>query len=326
MKDVRSSMYRPHMALAAATVVLLVACGDKTASTSKSGQWVAKVDGREITVHQVNAELRNVGSTAAGASADALQQKAVENLVDRQLLVAAAAKAKYDRDPEVMQAIEMAREKIIAQTYLRKKLAGSERASDAEVTEYFNKHPELFTKRKQYEMRQLTVDAAAFTDEVRATVDAAKSLDEVETALAAKSVKFTKGRSTKTSADLPAPMLEKISDLTTGKPFVLRTPGNVSVATLVFVKDVPVSEQDAAPQIQTYLANVRARDTVTGELARLRKEASVVYQAGYGPAPSDTPESAPAASQQAPGLPLPSEGAAKDSTGSHVDRGVAGLR
>lgn len=262
-------------------------CGDKPAAGGPAGQWVARVNDREITVHQVNAEL-SAGLTGAGAAAAALpaeaaQRRAVESLVDRRLLVDAALEAKQDREPETMQAIELAREQIIAQSYLRKTMGQPPKPTPAEVGAYFDANPDLFAKRKQYEMRQIAVDTAVFDTVLKGAVDGARSLEDVEAAFAARDVKFATERAMRTGADMPPAMRAKLDTLVGGKPFVIRTNAKVLVATLSHVGEAPVSLAEATPQIEQRLLAMRVRDAAMTEVARLRKQARIEYKDGYGP-------------------------------------------
>jgi EpsD family peptidyl-prolyl cis-trans isomerase len=297
-----------HLAALFGSFLVLTACGEKANSPAHTGQWVAKVNGQEITIHQVNVELNNAGPAVAGMPAEVAQRRVVETIVERQLLVDAAVKAKQDREPDVIQAIEQAKQQIIAQAYLRKTLGSHLAPSQDDISEYYNKNPDLFAKRKQFEMRQLSVDSTAFNDALAQAVDSAKSIDDVETSFSAKNVKFVKGRILRTSTDLPPQMRESMDKLLGGKPFVIHNGPNVIVATMSVIGEAPLSLQEAAPQIAQYLANTRGRDATAAEIARLRKDAHIEYQTGYGPAAPDASKTA------------------SNETSSAVDRAAAGLR
>lgn len=286
--------------------LILSACSDK--SVAPAGQWVAKVNDHEITVHQVNAELSNAGPAATGLPADVVQRRMVDAIVERQLLVDAAAREKLDRAPEVTQAIEQARQQIIAQAYVRKTLGVNLAPSPGDISDYYDKNPDLFAKRKQLEMRQLSVDNAAVDDHMARIVDAARTLDDVEAAFTANHVKFVKGRLLRTGSDFPPPMRANMDKLLSGKPFVLRTGAGVTVATMSVSGEAPVSLQEATPEIAQYLVNARGRDATHAELTRLRKEAQIEYKSGYGPAI------------------VPAEKSVSNALSAPVDRAAAGLR
>ena len=104
------------LALMLAALGLLASCGDKKASEEKVGQSIVSVNGDEITIHQLNAELQR--ANVQPAQQEMAGKQITKALVDRQILVQEAIKEKLDRNPKVMQAIESAKTQILAQAYL----------------------------------------------------------------------------------------------------------------------------------------------------------------------------------------------------------------
>jgi len=306
MKKTSSLHLARRTAAAACCLLALAACERRPPTPGANAQWVAKVDDHEITVHQVNAELSAAGAVGLATDSPVAQRRAVEALVDRRVLVDAAMKEDLHRDPEVVQAIEKAREQIVAQAYLRKVVGQPVKPTQAEIDDYFEKHPALFAQRKQYDMRHILVDNAHFDDEMKALVNRAPSLDEVERALAAKNTGFSLQHSTPTGADLPPAIRDNIDALVGGKPFVIRTASGVLVVALTYVKDTPLSRSEASAEITDQLTGARVRQAIAAEVERLRRQARVDYQDGYGPA-AGRKASANAAS-------------------AHIEQGVAGLR
>lgn len=290
-----------HVTALLGSVLILAACGEKTSSSTHTGQWVAKINNQEITVHQVNVELSNAGPAVAGIPPDVAQRRMLETILERQLLVDAAVKNKQDREPEVMQAIEQAKQQIIAQAYLRKTLGSRVTPSQADINDYYNKNPDLFAKRKQFEMRQLTIDSSVLNDDLTKAIDNAKSIEDVEAAFDGKNVKFLKNRIVRTTTDLPPQMRESMDKLLGGKPFVIRTGPTVIVATISVIGEAPLTLPEASPQIAQYLATTREREAAAAEIARLRKEAHIEYKTGYGPATART-ETSSAVDHAATGL------------------------
>jgi EpsD family peptidyl-prolyl cis-trans isomerase len=142
---------QPWLMISVMTLVLsLAACGNKEA---KPGQSLVRVNGEEVTALQLNDELQRLN--VPPAQQEAASKQLLESLIDRQLLQAEAAAEKLDRDPKVMQSIERAKAQLIAQAYLQKKIGAPAQPSKSEVEDYFGKHPEFFSARKQFEMRQL---------------------------------------------------------------------------------------------------------------------------------------------------------------------------
>jgi peptidyl-prolyl cis-trans isomerase C len=300
----------------AVSVIAVAACGND--KPVKAGQALVKVNKEEITVHQLNTELKYAGAQAANVDKEKLQSQVVESLVDRQVLVDAAVQSKLDRDAEVMQLLERSKAQILAQTYLQRKMAALPRPTQVEITEYYRNNPELFAQRKLFELKHVMVSANDFTPEVKAATDSAKSVDEMATWLESKKIKFVKDQSNRTTADLPPNLLGQLSELAKGKPFIMKDASNVLVASLAFLKDVPVPEQAAYAQIERFLANKKMQQVATDEVGRLRKEATIVFLKQQGGPQSAATTAEP---QTAPVLKLEGQPDNK-----HIERGVSGLK
>jgi EpsD family peptidyl-prolyl cis-trans isomerase len=326
-------------ALCAALVLVaatLSACGDK-AREAKPGQALASVNGSEITVLQLNEELARAGVPAT--QQEVASKQLLQALIDRQLLESEAAREKLDRDPKVMQAIERARSLIIAQAYIQKHVGNVTRPTQAEVQDYFNKHPEFFANRKQFAMNELMVAASDLSPEVKATADAAKSLEEVAVWLDAHKVKYGRTQVTRSTADLNPDVAGKLLAMPKGQIFIVKEGERALLISIAEVREAPVTLQVAAPQIEQFLLNQKNKELAAAEIKRLRSTAKIEYinksmvpsaaEAAAGspagaPLPAALPTSATApAAGVAPAAPA-SDGGATDKAA--LDRGVAGLK
>ena len=255
------------------TVAGLAACGgDKQ---KKVGQALASVNGEEITALQLNEELQRAGVPAA--QQEAASKQLLEALIDRQVVENVALKEKIDRDPKVMQAIERAKALIISQAYMQKKLSGMAPPSKAEVEDYFNKHPELFSNRKQFDMRQLLIASKDMNDALKQVIDKSKSLDEVAAWMESNKIGFARGQVSRTTTDLAPELVAKLQSMPKGQLFIINEGERAMLMTIVDIKDVPVKLAAAAPQIEQYLVNTRAKDAAKQEMDRLRAAAKIEY-------------------------------------------------
>jgi len=317
----------------------LGACGDKAAD-SKPGQALASVNGAEVTVLQLNEELQR--ANVAANQQDSASKQLLQVLIDRQLLQDAAARDNLDRDPKVMQAVDRARALIVAQAYLQKRIGNVARPSPQEVEAYFIKNPDLFAGRKQFSMNELVIAAADLTPEVRAAADGAKSLEEVAVWLDTHKIKYGRTQVTRTTADVPRQLADKLLGMPKGQLFAVREGPRALFVAVTEVREAPVSLQVAAPQIEQFLMKLKNQELATEELKRLRHGASIVYlnktmmpdakpgaqPAGAQPAaahaPAATAAAAASASSPAP-APAPADSAAGADKAA-LDRGVAGLK
>lgn len=305
VKQPRTPMPWFRMGVVALAAISLVACGDKE---KKPGQSLASVNGEEITVLQLNEELQR--SNVPAGQLEAAKKQLLNSLVDRQLLLNEATKEKLDRDPKVVQSIERARALIIAQAYLQKRIGTPARPNRADVEDYYIKHPQFFQQRKQFDMRQLVIDSANLTPEVKSAIDSAKSLDEVATWLDSHDVKYARAQLTRTSAELPPELSAKLLTMDKGQLFIVKEGVRSLLVSIADIKPVSVTLEAATPQIEQFLINQKSKLDADAELARLRAAAKIVYLN------KAVDENVPA-TQVAP---------AADASGDANVRGVAGLK
>src|ERR1700712_4108379 len=97
-----------------ATAVLLAAC---TGHKKEATQSAARVDGTEITVHQINYRLQRERGLRPEQMREA-SRKVLAQLIDEQLIVERAEKVKMDKEPGAGQALDAARREVLARAYV----------------------------------------------------------------------------------------------------------------------------------------------------------------------------------------------------------------
>nr|WP_052140106.1 EpsD family peptidyl-prolyl cis-trans isomerase [Janthinobacterium lividum] len=304
-------------ALVLLTAVGMAACGNKE---KKAGQALASVNGEEITVLQLNEEMQRANVQAV--QQEAASKQLLESLIDRQLLLNEAVKEKMDRDPKVVQAVERAKSLIIAQAYMQKKIGALPRPGKAEVEAYFEKNPQYFSQRKQFDMRELIIASADMNDALKAAMDAAKSLDDVAAWLDTHQVKYGRTQLSRSSADLAPELSGKLLSMPKGQLFIIREGDRTLLISLVDIKDSPVTLAQAAPQIEQFLANKKTKEVADAELKRLRATAKIEYlnKPAAGKDAASTAASASAA------LPASAPAAPAAVSNEMNERGAAGLK
>lgn len=255
-----------------AAVVGLSACGNKE---KKAGQSLVKVNGVEITILQLNDELKHAGVRAE--QQEAASKQLLESLIDRQLILDEAVRNKMDRTPDAMQAIERSKTQIIAQAYLKSVTSKIAKPSKVEINDYYQKHPEFFAQRKEFVLKQLVIANSHFSDELRLFMDSAQTLDEVAAWMDKHGVKYARGQTTRSTADLPEQVAAKLLQLQRGKLFLVSEGNNRVLSVLIAVNDSPVTALNAEPQIEQFLINKMSKDAVETEIAHLRSIAKIEY-------------------------------------------------
>ena len=262
-----------------ALFIALTGCDNKE---KKSGQTLVRVNGEEITVHLMNDELKRAG--IQDSQFEENQQQFIENLIDRQLIIAEAMRNKIERTPEVMQSIEHARAQIIAQAYLQSIAAKVTKPSQAEINDYYQKHPQFFSKRREFELKQIVISAQNFTPDLKAFMDEAKSLDDVAAWMDTHGIEYTRGQVIRSTADLPATSVEKLMSLPKGKMFLVSDGGNKVLNIVLAIKERPISAKSAEIQIERFLTNQRYKESADLEVKHLRSLAKIEYINASAPA------------------------------------------
>jgi len=253
---------------------LIASCGKKHGE-DKASQSIVRVNGDEITVHQINNELQR--ANVQPGQQEVAGKQISQALVDRQILVQEALKTKLDRNPQVMQAIENAKTQILAQAYLENKVSSIAKPSSAEVTDYRAKHADIFANRKIY-----ITDELVFSIEAGNSVElkSAKSLKDVTQWLNAHQIKYAATRVAHAAETLPPQLLTKFGQMAIGEVVFISgngANGRTMAASLIEVKEVPISEKDSKPLIERIVSEQKRKQTAEAEMKRLRAAAKIEY-------------------------------------------------
>jgi EpsD family peptidyl-prolyl cis-trans isomerase len=305
VKNIRISLLAATLLSALA---VLPGCG-KEEHKKAATQVVAKVNGDEISVHQVNFVLsRAQGITPENA--EKAKKEVLDKLIDQQLAIQQAEATKLDRDPGVMQTIESARRDILARAYLEKVVAAQPKPSTDEARKYYLEHPEMFAERRVYNLQEILVPAANIA-EVQQLVAQNKSMQEIANALKSHDIKFAANAGVRPADQLPPQVATKLHAAKDGQTVFIEAPQGAMVAHIAGSQVQPVPESEALPRIQQYLAGQRNNEAVANELKALRAKAKIEQTGEIALAPASAPAKAP----EATGVDAAS-----------VAKGVAGLK
>jgi EpsD family peptidyl-prolyl cis-trans isomerase len=254
---------------------ILGSCGKKS-DDAKTSQSIVRVNGDEITVLQVNNELRR--ANVQPAQQTEAEKQITQKLVDRQMFVQEALKVKLDRNPRVMQAIEHAKMQLLAEAYLENKVAAIAKPTKAEIENYREKHAEIFANRKIFVLEELTFKIeAGQADKLNALSNSAKSLEDVTNWLDEHLIKFDRSQASHASETLPSDLLVKLNRMVKGDVIFINANGRTAAGRLVDVTSAPISKSDSTSIIEHILTNQKYQQTVESEIARLRRASTIEY-------------------------------------------------
>ncbi len=310
----------------------LAACASEEGDAQAPTQVAAKVGGSEISVHQINQVLGR--TPMRDSSKETLQlasNQILERLIDQQLAVDAATEAKLHRSPEVVSAIEAARNEVLARAYLQK-ITAAAKATPEEIKKYFTDNPALFAERRAFNLQEIRIaDTGSVLPELRVLAEQGRPIEEMANLLRARQVPFTGGAAVRNAEQIPLELLPRLHALKDGQRLIMDNGQRATLIRIASSQQVPVSEEQARAGIEQFLNNRRATETITQEIKRLREAHPVTYMGEFGK-PAPAPGAGAAASSLTEGTPTtaaPTAPPAATTTSpdqSAIERGLQGLK
>lgn len=325
---------RAYMAVAICTI--LAACGKGESEPRPASQVAVKVNGEEITVHQLNQVLSRAGALSPEQSKVA-NRRALEQLVDQQLLLQKATQARLDRNPEVMAAIEASKRQILAQAYMEKAVAAAVARPGAEdVRKFYEARPELFSERRIFRLQEIAANVGS--DKLPALAELigkTRNLNDIQAFLRANDIKFNANAVTRPAEQLPQDVVPMLGRMKDGEIAALRSNGRFTIVQRVSAALAPLNLEEATPAIEQFLVQQKRTELAGAELRQLRQVAKLEYVGDFAPpaAPAAAANAVPsgAVAPTAAGGATAGAGPARPATeagplDSAIERGLKGLK
>ena len=260
---------------------LALACGAALAGCNKTvatGQVLATVGGKDITLQDVRAEGRADGvSPTAGHAADvALLQR----VVDRSLFAQSAHDQRLDQTPEAPSDLARIEQGWRADKAARRLLTGLTPPDDTAARAFIAEHPYAFAKRQQVSARTITIAASPTLQSQLSTYP---SYDAALAFLKRLGVALDIGQGQLDTAQLPTLAAEKLVSTPVGALITTTPPGRIQLAEIQGHTPVVTSAKEQLETAKRSLVAEAAQKRVAAELSRLKRSRPVTYQAGYAP-------------------------------------------
>jgi len=312
---------------------VLCACGGTDSSASK--QAVARVNDKEISVHQINFVAQRLPANLPAERISEARKSILKGLVEQETLVQYASENKLDRDAQVMQQLDSARREILARAAIERMGAQAVKPTSEEVRAFYDTNPELFRKRRVYRFDEIVLPGTPVDwNELEKRLAGVRSLREADSLLRTRGIDapIAQGVS-RTTESLPMAALPEFMKRRQGEIVIWRQPPRIVIGQLMDIKESPVDSTQAVPVIEQFLATRKRQEMINAEVKRLNEAAKVSY---FGEFASDTKDektgsdgtgsSSPAVASAAPpdGLTSLKTGSAADA--QSLARGIAGLK
>jgi peptidyl-prolyl cis-trans isomerase C len=254
----------------------LSGCGKKA-----TGQVAAVVNGDEITLQEVNAELGNA-KIPEGAEKDKARGILIQRLVDKRLLEQQAKAAGLDRDPDFLNRQRQLNQGLLLEFYAKRAQDTLRVPDQAAITKFIGDHPTNFAGRTIYTVDQLRFTPPSDTSVIAKMKDL-HSLDAIAQYLEGRGVKVARGANKIDSAQVPAAMMQQVLALPPGEPFIVPTPQGIVASVIVSKETAPLSPEQAQP-LAVQMMRAQALDAVVQQrLKDARAKAKIEYQPGFTP-------------------------------------------
>jgi EpsD family peptidyl-prolyl cis-trans isomerase len=266
----------PVVAAVAVCGILISGCQRKA-----EGQTVAVVNGKEITVPELNFALSEA-RTAEGADKNAVRSQVLQQLIDRRLLAEQARSEGIDKTPEFLNRQRQAEEQLLITMLAARRMNTAQLPSDREVQDFIAGHPGMFANRETWNLDQvqfMTPKDPAIIAEIEKT----HGIDDIIGVLTAHKIEFKRQKNRLDTAIVPAQLYAKLATLPAGEPFMVPV-GDHSVASAVVSREPnPLTGDQAKPVAVALMRKQQTAKSLEGLVKSLRNSAKIEYQPGFAP-------------------------------------------
>ena len=276
----------------ALTILLMAsAIGVAGCKRSATGQVVAVVNGEEISLSELNGELKNA---PAGADKDAIRAAALQNLINRKLLVQQARDRGIDKDPDYLQQERRVDDQVLIEMLGQQVTKNVPMPTPAEMDRFIAENPQMFGQRAVYSLDQLVFPMPADRNQLNAFKED-HSLAAVATRLEGMKIPFQRQQGKLDSVATPTELLKQVTSLPAGEPFVIATGGNVVVSVLGGKQEAPITGEQARRVAAEVIRKKAVTDIAQKQVKQARDAAKIEYQPGFAPKTSPSAAATPKA-------------------------------
>jgi EpsD family peptidyl-prolyl cis-trans isomerase len=266
--------------IVAALGLSLTACESKKTAPAADAKAAVKVNGQAILDAELQAKTAMHGGKEGAPHM--ISEQALQSTVNMELMRQAAVQDKLDQDPNVRAKIAISMRSILAMAYMEKLLGSVKKPTDAEIQDFYKQHPELYSDRKLYELRELLIDAShANAAEIQEQLAKAGKHDPFEKWLAQKNIPFKANMDAIPADQVTASLMQKLKDLPINGHVIMEGTGPLHVVFLLSKQPQPIELAMVAPQIANRLDGEKRKGIMDATIKQLNEKAKIEYVAPY---------------------------------------------
>lgn len=269
-------LYRRPMIVVVCMSVLLAGCDKKP-----QGQVAAVVNGDEITLQEINAEIGNA-NIPAGADAKQVQRTALQRIIERRLLAQSAREDGLDKTPEYLIRSRQIDDALLVQLLGQRTEKTFQVPAQSAIDSYMAKNPSMFANRKIFIVDRIQFALPADMAQLKSLEDD-HSMEAVGAKLKNLGINFERGPAKMDSALLGQQRLDQIMALPQGEPFVIPENGLVTVAVITGESPVSANKADLGLLATQSLRSAALAKSQQDRLKQARAEGKIQYQPDFAP-------------------------------------------
>lgn len=242
----------------------------------KSGktQVVAKYGSREITISDLRTEMARIGISLNQPDAERL---ALNSLISRIALVSAANKAKFNRHPEAVRRMSVARDQALADFYLSSVTIPAE-PTRTEIEDFVSENKDLYHARREYSFLILAVGNQAIDVEtVTDTFDETKDFSELSALLESRNIDFSISDTVQPTDSFPKAIRVQLAKYSVGDNIVIKGLDQTQIMKIVDTKRAPIPSADVMRLARVRLMREKAQGKATSLIEDLKAATKIQY-------------------------------------------------
>lgn len=246
---------------------------------SATGQVVAVVNGEEVSLSELNGELKNA---PAGGDKDVIRAAALQSLINRKLLVQQARDRGIDKDPDFLQRERRMDDQVMIEMLGQQVTKNVPVPTTTDMDRYIAQNPQMFAQRTVYSLDQIVFPMPQDRNQLK-SMEADHTLDAVATRLSGMNIRFQRQQGKLDTVATPPDLLKQVMALPPGEPFVIATGGSVVVSVLTGKASAPIDGEQARKVAAEVIRRNAVTDIAQKQLKQARDAAKIDYQPGFAP-------------------------------------------
>lgn len=281
-----TNLKQKSLLAATSLLVLLSAAGCQRSAT---GQVVAVVNGDEITLQEVNAELEGV-QIPQNADRKLVQQQAVQRIVERRLIAASARNEGIDKEQDYLIGQRKVDDNLLVQI-MGDRAAKTFRIPDkATIDRFMAERPAIFGKRTIYTIDRVQFPFPSDVNQLK-KLEGDHTMEAAMAKLDSMGIKYLRNTTQMDTARLPDPLLKAIMKVPPGEPFAVPDGGMISLGVITGSAPAPLNEDQARPIAVQMMRQKAVNESLQQRLKTEQAAAKIEYQPGFAPTKPAKPKS-----------------------------------